>query len=285
MPPEPTSPTVHRRQLGRELRQLRQAAGKEIEDAAQTLGCHRSRVSRIENGRGGAVAKPQDVKDLLTLYGVDDAIKLARLLALLNDSQKPGWWESLEFPPGLDALVGLETDARKESAFEPLLIPGPLQVPDYARAVIHAARSQHPDEVEDLVQLRDGRLRLLTRSQNPLELWAVVDESVIRRPVGGARTLRDQLRHLMEIAALPNVTLQVVPFEKESHPGLGGSFALLEFEDDPAVVYVDSMAGNLYLEKARDVRRFVRAFDLLKACALDPDDSAALINRAAKESK
>ncbi|WP_371129410.1 helix-turn-helix domain-containing protein [Streptomyces sp. 2112.2] len=256
----------------------------DLDAAAAELDCHRSRLSRIENGRGGAVAKPSDVEKLLELYGVQDSTRLARLLALLNDSQKPGWWESLELPPGLDALVGLETDARKESTFEPLLVPGPLQTPHYARAVINAARTHRPDDVEDLVQLREGRLQLLTRSDNPLEMWAVIDENIIRRPIGGAETRRQQLRHLLELGALPNVTLQLVPFEKESHPGLGGSFSLLEFEDDPAVVYVDSMAGNLYLEKERDVRRFVRAFDLLKAHALDPDDSAARIDRAAKES-
>ncbi|MCX4673657.1 helix-turn-helix domain-containing protein [Streptomyces sp. NBC_01381] len=281
--PAPTSPTVHRRQLGKELRRLRKDANKELEDAAVLLKCHRTRMSRIENGRGGAVAKPGDVIQLCEFYGVTDETVVTRLLGLLSDSQKQGWWEALELPPGLEAYIGLETDARKESAFEPLLVHGILQTAEYARAILNATRTHRPDDVDDLVKLREGRQQLLTRTEAPLDLWAVMDENVIRRPIGGREAMREQLQHIRDLAQLPNVTIQIFPMDKESHPGLGGAFSLLEFEEDPAVVYVDSPAGNLYLEKERDVRRFVKTFDLLKASARDPDESTALIESAAEE--
>jgi transcriptional regulator with XRE-family HTH domain len=281
----PSNPTVHRRQLGKELRRLRQAAGKDLSEAATELKCHHTRVSRIENGRGGAVAKPDDVIKLCAFYGVTDDRKVQLLLGMLSSSQKQGWWEPFGqvMPSGLDVLVGLETDARTERAWEPLLVPGLLQTEDYARAVLNATRTHRPDDVDDLVKLREGRQRLLTREENPLELWAILDENVVRRPIGGTAAIRKQLEHIRNVAELPNVTIQIFPFKKEGHSGLGGAFSLLEFEEESPVVYVDSPAGNLYLEKERDVRRFAKGFDLLRASALDPDESTALIERVAEE--
>lgn len=279
-------PTVHRRQLGAELRRLRETAGLRVEDAAKALGCSHTRMSRIETGKGGAVAKATDVRTLCELYGVKDDRKVEMLLDMLSVvSQQRGWWEAFEavLPSGLEVYVGLESDARTERAWEPLLVHGLLQTPDYASAVIQAARLHRPGDIDDLVQLRAERKKLLSRQPDPLELWAVLDEAVLRRPVGGVEVMRAQLVHLREMAELPSVTIQVFPFVKGSHPGLGGAFSLLEFDADPAVVYVDSPAGNLYLEKPRDVRRFVQAFDLLRAAALDPDESAAQLESAVKE--
>uniref|UniRef100_UPI003F4978A5 helix-turn-helix domain-containing protein n=1 Tax=unclassified Streptomyces TaxID=2593676 RepID=UPI003F4978A5 len=280
---EPTSPTVHRRQLGKQLRLLRTAAGLDLSDAAAALGCHQARISRIETGKGGAVAKKDDVIKLCQRYGVDDDGTVQKLLTLLTNSQKPGWWEGLGLPPALDIYIGLETDARSERAWEPLLVHGALQTPDYARAVLAAPKTHRSDDIEDGIQLREGRYRLLTRPTAPLELWVILDENTLLRPVGGADVMRGQLRHLRDSAELPNVTVQVFPLRKEAHPGLGGAFSLLEFEEDPPVAYVDSPGGNLYLEKARDVRGFGRTFDLLRASALDPDESAVRIERAIEE--
>ncbi len=279
-------PTVQRRQLGGELRRLREAAGKKIEDTAAELKCSQTRVSRIETGRGGAVAKPQDVRDMCEFYGVKDDKKIELLLGILSSSQQRGWWESFEeaLPSGLEVYVGLETDARTERAWEPLLIHGLLQTPEYARAVLQATRTHRPADIEDLIRLRlERQQQVLLREENPLELWVVMDENAIRRPVGGPEVMREQLLHLREAADLPNVTVQVFPFTKPSHPGLGGAFTLLEFEADLPVTYVDCPAGNVYLEKEREVRRFVSSFDLLRASALDPDESTALIESAAEE--
>lgn len=282
----PPGPTVHRRQLGAELRRLRETAGLRMEDAAKALECSHTRISRIETGKGGAVAKPADVRKLCEIYGVGDDRQVQMLLDMLSVvSQQRGWWEAFEavLPSGLEVYVGLESDARSERAWEPLVVHGLLQTPEYARALIQAARIHSPSDIDDLVQVRAERKKLLTRPRDPLELWAVLDEAVLRRPVGGADVMTDQLAHLRELAEFPNVTIQVLPFGKGAHPGLGGAFALLEFETDPSVVYVDSPGGNLYLEKQRDVRRFVQAFDLLMATALDPDESTAQLESAARE--
>jgi transcriptional regulator with XRE-family HTH domain len=283
--PQPSSPTVHRRQLGSELRRLRKAAGLGIEQVAKELGCSQTRVSRIETGRGRATARPADVAKLCELYDVTDEQQIGMLLEMLTNSQKRGWWASYDdvLPSGLEVYVGLESDARAERAWEPLLVHGLLQTADYARAVLQSGGTHRTHDIDSLVQVRMERQKLLTRSGSPLELWAIMDEAVIRRPLGGPGTMRAQLRHLMEVSAMPNVVMQVIPNRKGGHPGLGGAFSLLEFEEDDPVVYVDCPAGNLYLEKKADLRRFATAFDLLRATALDPDESTALIQRASEE--
>ncbi|MFK8851328.1 helix-turn-helix domain-containing protein [Streptomyces sp. Ac-502] len=283
MDTEPSSPTVHRRSLGKELRSLRTAAGKDLKDAAAALGCDPTRISKIERARGTFAVREDDVNRLCALYGVTDERTVQRLLTMLSRSQKPGWWEAWSLPPDLEVFIGLETDATTERAWEPLLVPGLLQRPEYSRAVLNSPRSHRPDDVEDLLHLREGRQRLLHRSTSPLELWAILDENVLRRPIGGPDVMRDQLRHLHDMVELPNVTVQVVPLSQEDNAGLAGAFTLLHFADDPTVVYVDSAAGNLYLEKERDARRFTKTFDLLTAAALDRRNSRALIERAAKE--
>jgi len=281
------NPTVHRHQLGAELRRLRVSAGLTVKDAAKALTCDPSRVSRIELGRGTAVAKADDVRTLCGLYGVTDPEKIAILLDMVTTSKRPGWWQTYEgvLPSGLDTLMGLETTAVIERAWEPLLVPGLLQTADYARAVLHSARTHRPADIDELVQVRERRAQLLADREpmRPLELWAVMDEVVLRRPMGGPAVMRQQIMHLREMAELPNVTVQVYPFEKHSHPGLGGAYSMLEFDTSGPVIYVDSPAGNLYMEKQGDVRRFTNDFDLLKASALDPDESAALLERAAEE--
>ncbi len=161
---------------------------------------------------------------------------------------------------------------------------GLLQTPGYAREILAAWPANRPLDIEDLVNLRTKRAELLTRQDgNPLELWAVLDETVIQRPIGDAGVMREQIGHLLEMAALPNVTLQMMPMTKGAHPGLGGAFAILEFEDAPPVAYVDSPAGNLYLDRPQHVKKFSRSLDLLRAHALDPDDSADVLRTAVRE--
>ncbi|UGY90284.1 DUF5753 domain-containing protein [Streptomyces gobiensis] len=186
-------------------------------------------------------------------------------------------------PSGLEVYVGLQSDARAERAWEPLLVHGLLQTPQYARAVLESWPSNRPHDIDVLVQVRTERQKLLAREGEPLEFWAVLDEAAIRRPLGGPDVMRAQLQHLAETSRLPNVTLQVIPEHKGGHPGMGGTFSLLEFEEDDPVIYVDSPAGNLYLKKKPDVRRFTSTFDLLRAIALAPDESTALLHRAAEE--
>jgi transcriptional regulator with XRE-family HTH domain len=286
MAPVP-GPTVHRRQLGAELRRLRKSAGLGIEQVARELDCSQTRVSRIETAKGRTKPQPDEIRKLCQLYDVTDERKVQMLLDMLTNSQQEGWWESYEdvLPSGLEVYVGLESDARAELAWEPLLVHGLLQTEDYARAILSVGPGNRPQDIDALVALRMDRQKLLNPEQHatPLELWAVLDEAVIRRPVSGATVMKAQLDRLVESAELPNVTIQVVPGHKGAHPGLGGAFSLLEFEEDDSVVYVDSPAGNLYLEKKQVVRRFQKRFDTLRALALDPEESAALLRQAAEE--
>jgi transcriptional regulator with XRE-family HTH domain len=282
----PLGPTVHRRQLGAELRRLREAAGLTIEAAAKALDSSQPRISRIETGKGRYVLKPTDVRTLCELYSVTDERKIEALVSMLTVSQQRGWWEDYEsvLPSGLEVYVGLESDARAERGCEPTLVHGLLQTADYARTVLLIGGQHRPRDVDDLLQVRIERQKLLTREESPLELWAILDEAVIRRPLGGTSVMREQLRHLTDMSEMPNVTIQVIPLSASGgHPGLAGPFSILEFEDDSPVVYVESQAGNLYLEKKADIRMYTGMFDLLRAMALAPVESAALLRATAEE--
>ena len=280
-----SGPAVNRRNLGAELRRLRVAAGLKGDPVARHLGCSVTRVSRIESGHQGAVAKPADVQKMCELYGVTDERQVDMLLDMLSSSQQIGWWEAYEdvLPSGLEVLVGLEADARAKRSWEPLLLHGLLQTPEYARAVLVAWNSHAPGDIDALVEVRRKRQDVITREESPLELWAVLDEGTIRRPVTTPEIMRGQLSHLIELGSLPNVHIQILPWTKGGHPGLGGSFSILEFEEDNPIVYVESLAGNLHLEKRPVIRRFTTMFQLLGAMALPLDESTAFLKNAAKE--
>lgn len=284
---DPNGPTVRRRRLGSELRRLRERAGLDQLAAAKHLECSTSKVSRLERGQG--LAKAIEIRSLLDLYGVTEEAERAAILALHKNAAEVGWWEQTEyeevFPSGLGVYVGLEYDARALQCWELGFVPGLLQTEEYARAVLSALPRRSADEIERLVKARMQRQTRLTQEKDPLELWAVIDESVLRRPLGGTAVMRAQLRALVDWASLTNVTVQVFR-PKDVHPGLRGSFTLLEFGPaDPRIGYVDSPAGNAFLEKDRQVRSLVDVFDRLRAGALDPEESAALLQSLAAEEK
>ncbi|MFC9431509.1 helix-turn-helix domain-containing protein [Streptomyces sp. NPDC056987] len=288
--PEPVRPTVGRRQLGAELNRLRTAKGIKLKDVAEYLGTSPTRAGRLESGRGRVMPKAEEIRKLCALYDVTDERQIQRLIEMLPAPKQPGWWDPYRelLPSGLEVFLELETNALDERAWEPVLVHGLLQTPEYARAVIETGPTNRQTDVEDLVEARTKRRELLTSARvgrDPLALWVILDEAVIRRPIGGPTVMRGQLEHLIVMAALPSVTLQIVPQAKGAHPGLGGAFSLLEFEDEPPIAYVDCPAGNLYLEKKTEVRRFTTTFDLLRAVAHDPLESAAILHSAAKEMK
>ncbi|MFE4674495.1 helix-turn-helix domain-containing protein [Streptomyces sp. NPDC056723] len=284
---DPNGPTVRRRRLGSELRRLREHAGLDQAAAAAHLECSTSKISRLETGQG--LAKAMEVRSLLDLFNVTDDAARAKILKLHKTAAEVGWWEQAEYeevlPSGLGVFVGLEYDARSVQTWELGFVPGLLQTEDYARAVLASLPLRSPDEVDRLVKVRMQRQQRLTRDTDPLELWAVVDESVLRRPIGGPDVLRAQLKALAQSSAQPNITVQVYPASKDVHPGLRGSFSLLEFgQADPRIGYVDSPSGNAFLEKDKQVRGLVSTFDRLRAGAVDPAESAALLHDlAAKE--
>lgn len=272
------SPTVRRRRLASELRRLREQARFTIEEVGEKLECSASKISRIETGH--VRVAPRDARDMLELYGVRGDEQDA-LVQLAREARQRGWWHAYnEVFTG--AFVGLESDASSLRAFQALLVPGLLQTERYAREVIQAMRPAAPEtEIGRRVAARMTRQELL-RDPHPPEYWAVVDEAVLHRAVGGRDVMAEQLTRLVEVAQWPHVTIQVVPFAAGAHPGMEGPFLILGFPEDPDIVYVDRTHSGLYLELEADVRNYSLMFDHLRAAALEPDDSVALIDEAAR---
>jgi len=280
-----TGPTVRRRRLGTELRKLRESAGYKLEEVAGLLGVAPSTLSRIETGK--APTKSAYLTQLLELYRVTDAGQRQVLVDMAREGHRKGWWAAYDdvLPSGLGVYVGLEAEASGLRSYEISVVHGLLQTADYARAVLRASAPRHtPDQIERLVDLRLERQRRLDDNP-PLDLWVIHDEAVIRRAMGGPTVMRHQLAHLLVLAGLPGVTLQVLPFDSGAHAGHDGPFSIIEFPDrsDSEVVYVESAAGPLYLEKDRDVRTSAEVFDRLRAAASPPDASLDLISKAARE--
>jgi transcriptional regulator with XRE-family HTH domain len=280
-----TGPTVRRRRLGTELRRLRDSAGYKLEEVAGMLGVAPSTLSRIETGK--APTKSAYLSQLLELYQVTDAGQRQILVDMAREGHRKGWWAAYDdvLPSGLGVYVGLEAEASGLRSYEIGVVHGLLQTTDYARAILRASAPRHTaDQIERLVDLRMERQRRLDDNP-PLDLWVIHDEAVIRRTVGGPVVMRHQLAHLLAAAGLPGVTLQVLPFDTGAHAGHDGPFSIVEFHDrsDSEVVYVESTAGPIYLEKDREVRASAEVFDRLRAAALPPEASLDLISKAARE--
>ncbi|MFI7596388.1 helix-turn-helix domain-containing protein [Actinoplanes sp. NPDC049681] len=275
------SPTIRRRRLGAELRRYRDAAGVTIEVVADRLGCSPSKVSRIETGHTSAT--PRDVKDMLDIYGVAGAAS-DELVQIAREARQKGWWHP--FSTVLTgAYVGLEAAAKSIRAYEQQVVPGLLQTDKYAIAMIRAARlGDSEQEIEQRVRVRMARQALLIQD-DPIDLWVVLDEAVLSRPVGGDEVMRDQLLRLAEMTELPNVTLQILPFAVGAHAGMDGTFAILDFPDaeDPNVVFAENATGGLFLEKTDELRKYNSIFDTIRATALSPEESRNMIVMLAEE--
>jgi transcriptional regulator with XRE-family HTH domain len=274
------SPTVRRRRLAARLRELRENANLTIDEVGDQLECSASKISRIETGHVGVT--PRDVRDMLEVYGVGDDEREA-LVQLAREARKKGWWHAYnEVFTG--SFVGLESDASFLHTHQALLVPGLLQTEAYTRAVIRAIRPDSAEaDVELRVRARINRQKLITEESNPPEYWAVLDEAVLHRVVGGPESMREQLKKLVELASLPNVTLQVVPFSSGAHAGMEAPFLILGFPEqaDPDVVYVENSTSGVYLEQPEDVHRYTLMFDHLRAAALKPDDTVEMVDRTA----
>jgi transcriptional regulator with XRE-family HTH domain len=278
------SPTLRRRRLARELVRLRDEAGMTIEQACAAVGISGSHLSRVERAQVG-VRLPV-VKLLLSTYNADEAT-CAYLTGIAKEASTRGWWHTYvgSIPEQYATYIGFEAEAEQIWSFEAAAVPGLLQTEAYARAMFQGGASRiSEEEIARRVEVRMQRQKILEQPHPP-KLWIVLDEAVVRRQVGGPRTLADQLGRIAEVAALPHVDIQVMPFAVGAHPGTPGSFIVLRFPEaaDVPVVYIETMAGDLYPESQDDVSSVILAFDRLRAMALGPDDSAALIRKAAKE--
>jgi transcriptional regulator with XRE-family HTH domain len=283
MPVRP-SPTVRRRRLRYELRRLRDEHGLTIEQVQERSGgdIKSPSISRWESGE--RTVRPTDLRLLLDIYQVDGERREA-LLTLARQAKERGWWQSYgsAIPQWFQVYVGLEAEASSVRVYEAELVHGLLQTPGYYRAFLQAAPAAAIDaEADRKIEVRLARQERLT-GDDPPEYWAMLNEAVIRRVVGGAEVMREQLGHIAEMAGLPHVNVQVLPFSAGVHPAMDGSFEILGFPEpgDPDVVYLENQAGSLYLEEQPEIDRYARMFSHLMAKALDPEESRRMIARIA----
>ncbi len=276
------SPTARRRRLAAALRQIREARHLSCAEAGKAAGWSESKISRIETGR--VRTRQPDLERLLDLYEVSGDTRAA-LLALGRQATHRGWWHSYAdaLPAWFEDYVGLEDGAKSLFTYQNQLVHGLMQTEEYAAAVIRAAQpGAGADEVERQLAARATRQALLTAS-NPLQVWAVLDEAVLRRQVGGSAAMQAQLNRIREISTLSNVTLQVLTFDAGAHASMGTSFELLQFPEagDTAIVYIEDHTSSQYLETTTDIERYTLVFDHLRASALSPERSSEFIGQVA----
>ena len=282
--PEGSGPTARRIILGAQLRRLRGRAGVARSDAAWSIRGSDSKMSRLEAGKVGF--KERDVADLLTMYGITEDAERELLLDMTRRSNEPGWWQPYGdvLPDWFEDYVGLEMSASRIQTYELLFVPGLMQTEDYARAVI---TSGHPDRAtpdeERRLAVRLRRQQMLGRRDSPT-LWAIIDESVLHRPIGGHDVLIGQVERLLELSALPNVVVQVLPF------GLSGyaaesTFSILRFSEPelPDLVYQEHLTHATYLDKRSEVESYSRVMDRAAVDALTPDETRQHLTKLAAE--
>ncbi|MQY26228.1 helix-turn-helix domain-containing protein [Nocardia aurantia] len=275
-------PTALRIAVGGQLRKLREQAGITRERAGDHIRGSHAKISRLELGRTGF--KERDIRDLLTLYGVADADERETFLELVRKANQPGWWHRYSdlLPPWFETYLGLEHAAKSIRTFEGQVIPGLLQTEDYARAIV--ALGHENVETTRRVELRKRRQQILDRPGAPT-LWAVVDEAVLHRPVGGADVLRAQLRHLLDISHRSNITIQVLPFAAGGHAAVGSSFTMLRFAEPelPDIVYLEQLTSALYLDKQVELELYRQVMDRLSVQAEAPERSRRMLEKAIGE--
>jgi transcriptional regulator with XRE-family HTH domain len=263
------------------LRKLREDRDLTLASVANELDWTAAKLSRLEGGQRGA--HPNDVPVLTEAYGLSGEERNA-LIQLAREAKQRGWWQPYgsALPSGFETYVGLETEASSIATYQPELVPGIMQTEDYARAQMHAAPvPETPEEIDKRIAVRMTRQLRLTQSE-PLALWVILNEAVLYREIGNRETLRQQLRHLLALAEIPTVTLQVLPFAGGAHPGTHGSFMALRFPDpaDVDVVYIEYLTGRAYLEEPEEIARYSLVFDHLRANALSPNLSTELISNS-----
>ncbi|PZG34434.1 transcriptional regulator [Spongiactinospora gelatinilytica] len=269
-------PTVRGRRLAHEIRRIREAAGLSGEQAARLAGWDQSKISRMENARMRITSG--EVMELCEIYTVT-AEERTELVRLAREARRQGWWHPYRavLKTGFTQFLGFEAEAATYRGYDAQVIPGLFQTGDYARAVLLGSRQVSSEEADRAVRVRLGRQARLTAGTSPLNVWQIVEEAALRRVVGGPAIMRAQLRRLLELGELANVSLQVLPFTAGVHAAIDGSFVLLTFDGYPDVLYLEHLMGCVYLEEPEETRRATLVFDHLRASALNTGDSANLI--------
>jgi len=277
-------PSVRRLILGSQLRRLRERSGISCAEAGYSIRGSASKISRMETGR--ISFKERDVEDLLTLYGLNDPDERAQLVSLVAASRQTGWWHRYNdrMPKWFEDYVGLEEAASRIQCWELQFVPGLIQTEAYARAaIVHARPRAGAEEVDRLVELRMRRQRILDGTHPP-RLWTVIDESVLRRSLGGTAVLKAQIDRLLELIDLPHVSLQVIPFSRSGYVA-EGAFSILRFAESelPDIAYVEHLTGALYLERLDELEVYGRAFDRLVVDAETPRGSRQFLEKVRAE--
>ncbi len=274
-----TNYTIRSKWLGDAVLKIRKQTGLTLEEVGERMRWPQSKISRIENGM--VKAHWGDIQDLLDLYNFTDPDQRKALLALAKSARERGWWHAygatLDHP--FADLISLEATAKEISAYESQVVPGLLQTRDYALAVVGESRVwENREDVEKFVEVRTARQAILTREQ-PIGFWAILGEAVLRQQVGGPMVMRAQLRHLLDVATMPNVTIQVLPFSAGASTGMYCPFEILKFAGPgiTEVVYLENLTSGLYLERDEELQRYTIAFNHLRASAMSTEDSAKLI--------
>lgn len=274
------SPRVRRRRLGIELRQLRENAELTIEQVAVRLEVSDSKISRIENGQVSAT--PRDVRDMAELYGVTGQ-RMENLMQLARETREKPWW--IGYSDLQPESAAYEAEASSILMFAQTIIPGLFQTPDYARAVLSKILYDlPPEQIERRVEFRMKRQARLAESTPP-QLWAIIDEAILYRMVGGPMTMHHQCKSLVETATLPNVTLQLLPFARGAHAGLDGPFMVIRFPEptDRDMIYFEHTGSEHYLDDPKVISLYLSLFDHIRAAALEPDESLDRLSSRANE--
>ncbi len=283
-PARPQGPTALRIVLGNQLRQLREASGITAGAAGHTIRASHAKISRMELGRVGF--KERDVADLLTLYGITDERERSAFLTLARRANVPGWWHHYSdiLPSWFEVYLGLEQASAVIRTYQPQLVPGLLQTQEGARAVIQLGhRTASADDIERRVALRMARQEVLTQPEAP-NLWAVIEEGALWR-LDGRSAMQEQIQHLIEMAELPNITLQAIPVYSGAHVAVGGPFTILRFSepDLPDIVYLEQLTSALYLDKSEDVQHYLMLMDQLCVQAKSPAETIRFLSSILKE--
>jgi transcriptional regulator with XRE-family HTH domain len=282
--PRRSSPTVRRRRLAAELRKLRKESGKTREQVAEFVGCSPVTVTRIESAQNAP--RLADTARMLECYGVTGERREV-LMTLCGEARRRGWWHQYSgaIPAWFEVYVGIEGEVSEIRSYQPEAIDGRLQTQGYIRALMLAdVDVPSGDELERRIAVRMKRQEELTGDDAP-KMWIVLNEAALRRRVGGRTTMHEQLRHLIDVSRSNKVVLQVLTYAAGAHPAMDGAFEILRFPDaaDPDIVYLQYRRGSIYLEDSSDIEAYAELFDHLRARALGPDESRALIAQLADE--
>jgi transcriptional regulator with XRE-family HTH domain len=278
----PYTPTVRGRQLARELRNLREQSEMTGEQVAVKMGWEQSKISRMETAKMRITSG--EVMELCETYGIDGD-KRDQLVLLARSARQRDWWReySDSVKKGFIDFLAFEAEARTSCGYEAQVIPGILQCPEYARAILRGVEPRDEGEVERGVALRRARQERITASANPLDVWAIIDEAVLHRAVGRPEVMQAQLNHLLDLGELRNVSIQVLPYQTGIHAAIDGPFVVLSFDGYPDLLYIEHLLGCVYLEKPTETEQGRLIFDHLRSAAFNTGDSAALIREQVKK--